>query len=43
MCDRELREGASDKNEGEHTPADVATRVVARARGAAKPPPMGRS
>jgi hypothetical protein len=42
MCDRELHEGASDENKGEHTPADVVTRIATHAEGAAMPPPMGR-
>ena len=32
VCDRELREGASDKNEGEHTSAGLVARTVAHAR-----------
>jgi hypothetical protein len=43
VCDRELREGASDENKGEHTPADAVTQIAARAGGAAMPPPMGQS
>jgi hypothetical protein len=43
VCDGELREGISNENEGEHTPIDAATRIAARAEGAAMPPPVGRS
>jgi hypothetical protein len=41
MCDRELREGVSDENEGEHTPVGPAARTAARAGGATMPPPVG--
>jgi hypothetical protein len=38
MYDGELHEGASEENEGEHTPADTAARTVERAGGVAMPP-----
>jgi hypothetical protein len=41
MCDGELREGISNENEGEHTPADAVTCITARAGDAAMPPRHG--
>jgi hypothetical protein len=43
MGDGKLRKETSNENEGEHTLADAATRIVARAGGAAMSSPVGRS
>jgi hypothetical protein len=43
MCDRGLREGISNENEGEHTLADAVTCITGHARGATMPSPVGQS
>jgi hypothetical protein len=43
MCDGELHEGTSNKNEGEHTPTDVATCIPTHAGSATMRPPVGPS
>jgi hypothetical protein len=43
VCDRELHEGASDKNKGEHTLADAVTHIATHTGGATMPPLVGQS
>jgi hypothetical protein len=38
VCDRELHEGVSNKNEDEHTPAGPVARTMTCAGGATMPP-----
>jgi hypothetical protein len=43
VCDGDLHEGTSNKNEGEHTTVDAVTHIAAHIGGATMPPTVGQS